>query len=502
MTLTNEPLEGPYQPVETDHLFVSTRPLLVLDHFRTPYVVSGETGCAGLCTLRAGTDGPELLWPSSFACDGDLVQAELRREPDQRIPLFARIVGDEEAQATLSEYGGRWTRFATVVQPDGGTLGSLWRHEDGSVFLPFDPDEAQLSLLSECYHAAMSGSVKRDFRRTAVRGYYRARSFMPRPVWIWLRRRYARVQARTTFPRWPIEPALDDLLDLLHSILQSIAGEPVPSIAPWPDGKRWALVCTHDVETQRGVAALDPVLAVERSLGVRSCWNFAPRRYEVTLDQVEGLIESGCEVGVHGLYHDGRDLDPDMLSERLPGMRRAADDWQATGFRAPATRRDWATMPLLGFDYDSSYPDTDPFEPQAGGCCAWLPFFNQSTVELPITMPQDHTLFVILRHRDEQTWVRKAQLLRARGGMALLDTHPDYLTDPTIFGSYRRFLERFAPDPDVWLALPDEVNTWWRRRADSRLVRTADSWTIAGPASGEASIAFRSYDPELPAVVS
>ena len=72
-------------------------------------------------------------------------------------------------------------------------------------------------------------------------------------------------------------------------------------------------------------------------------------------------------------------------------------------------------MPLLGFDYDSSYPDTDPFEPAAGGCCTWLPFFNGDLVELPITLPQDHTLFVILR-RDSRLWLEKADVLRRAAG--------------------------------------------------------------------------------------
>lgn len=497
MTLTNEPLERAGQ------LFTSTRPLLALDHFRTPYAVSGEARSAGLCTLHADPDGPALLWPSEPAADAESVAAALHHDLGPPIPLFARIVDDRRAQTMLSRHGGRWMRFGTIAPAAGGApaLGSLWRGEDGSVFLPFDPDEAQLSLLSERYHTALRGSLTRDCRRTAVRGYYRARGLVPRPVWIWLRRRYAPIQARATFPRWPVEPALHDLLDLLHSLFESIAGEPVPSIAPWPDGKRWALVLTHDVETQRGLDALDPVLELERSLGARSCWNFAARRYEVTLDHIERLLAGGCEVGVHGLYHDGRDLDPETLPERLPRMRRAAARWHATGFRAPATRRDWASMPLLGFEYDSSYPDTDPFEPQAGGCCAWLPFFNRTMIELPITMPQDHTLFVILRQRDEQTWVRKAQFLRSRGGMALLDTHPDYLTDPVIFDSYRRFLERFAPDPDAWLALPGEVNTWWRRRAASSLVRSPDGWTVTGPAAGEASIEFCSPDPDFSEVM-
>src|SRR5207248_2637619 len=115
------------------------------------------------------------------------------------------------------------------------------------------------------------------------------------------------------------------------------------------------------------------------------------------------------------------------LRERLPEIRRWADRWGAVGFRSPATHRAWSLMPLLGFDYDSSYPDTDPFEPQSGGCCSVLPYFNGDLVELPITLPQDHTLFVILGRRDERVWVEKADAVRRLGGMALLITHPDYM---------------------------------------------------------------------------
>jgi hypothetical protein len=62
-------------------------------------------------------------------------------------------------------------------------------------------------------------------------------------------------------------------------------------------------------------------------------------------------------------------------------IRQYANRWGAVGYRSPATHRRWEWMPLLGFEYDSSYPDTDPFEPQPGGCCTWLPYFNDGLVE-------------------------------------------------------------------------------------------------------------------------
>jgi hypothetical protein len=145
-------------------------------------------------------------------------------------------------------------------------------------------------------------------------------------------------------------------------------------------------------------------------------------------------------------------------------------------------------MPLLGFDYDTSFPDTDPYEPMPGGCCSWLPFFIDGLVELPVTLPQDHTMFVILRQENENVWVHKTELLRARGGMALMDTHPDYLAAPQIYAAYERFLERFAADPDSWHALPREVSAWWRRRAASRLEHDGQAWQIVGPAAADGRV--------------
>ena len=197
---------------------------------------------------------------------------------------------------------------------------------------------------------------------------------------------------------------------------------------------------------------------------------------------------------MHGLYHDGRDLESLADARGAPARdpRRGRAVGTPLGFRSPATHRSWELMPLLGFDYDSSYPDTDPFEPQAGGCCSLLPFFNENLVELPITLPQDHTAFVILRHADESIWVEKTSFIRSRGGMALLITHPDYFTDGKLVGCYERFLARFADDPSAWRALPRDVSAWWRRRAASGLELTDGEWRIVGPAADEGRVAFTS----------
>ena len=63
----------------------------------------------------------------------------------------------------------------------------------------------------------------------------------------------------------------------MFAILAGITGEPVPCIAPWPDGHTWALVLTHDVEQAEGFAAVGPVVDLERAHGLRSSWNLVPQ---------------------------------------------------------------------------------------------------------------------------------------------------------------------------------------------------------------------------------
>ena len=171
-----------------------------------------------------------------------------------------------------------------------------------------------------------------------------------------------------------------------------------------------------------------------------------------------------------------------------PPMRAAALRWGAEGFRSPATQRRWEWMPRLGFGYDTSFPDTDPYEPQPGGSCAWWPYHNETLVELPITMPQDHTLLTILRRDAETTWLDKARTLRERSGMALFLTHPDYLGTPEASTPYRRTLLALAEDATAWRALPREVAGWWRRRGDSTIEWDGDGWRVTGPASGDAVV--------------
>jgi peptidoglycan/xylan/chitin deacetylase (PgdA/CDA1 family) len=279
----------------------------------------------------------------------------------------------------------------------------------------------------------------------------------------------------------------DTLFDLIAASLG-----PVPTIGSWPRGKSWALVLTHDVEHRGGYESIERLCALERRRGFRSAWYLVPERdYAVDDVVVRALENDGFEVGVHGLKHDGRDLDPAVLPHRLSSIQAWRDRWGSVGFRSPATHRDWNLMPTLGFVYDSSSFDTDPFEPQSGGCCTWLPFHNGELVELPLTVTMDHTLFVVLRGTAD-VWTSKVDYLRSRGGMAVVLTHPDYMEEAERLEAYDRLLARYEGAGDLWAALPRDVARWWNRRAATSIEVAADgSLTLAGPAADEAEIVVR-----------
>jgi hypothetical protein len=484
-------------------VFEASHPFTFFDYFRVPYAISSPAAAqdrpaapASVGWLRAlgqaDKPGRSLFWlRPGTAQDAPDEICRLGRYRLADLTVVGHIALDAAVPGMLRGLGNGWRPADAILDADGQPAAAVWRDDSGNVFLPFDPGEVMHYFWSEEYRNVGRSATSALTRAVALRGYYLVRPLLPRALQLRLRRAFTRVQSKSSFPGWPIEDNLHNFYTWLFSVAADLAGGPVPFLDLWPGGRSWALVLTHDVETDIGCQRMDLLRGPEREHGYKSSWNFVPLRYQVRDDLVRSLQDEGCEVGVHGLLHDGRDLaSKRMVEKRLPAMRAAAKRWGAVGFRSPATQRHWELMPMLGFDYDSSYTDTDPYEPQPGGCCTYLPYFNQEMVELPITMAQDHTLFTILQHPDASTWWRKAQLVRERRGMVLILTHPDYADDRRIVDGYRRLLDEFAEDDTVWQALPKEVATWWRNRAVSSISEGEDGWRIVGPAAADGRVRF------------
>lgn len=138
---------------------------------------------------------------------------------------------------------------------------------------------------------------------------------------------------------------------------------------------------------------------------------------------------------------------------------------------------DW--MHHLNMLYATSTFDTDPFEPQSDSLGTIFPMWVRNSrdaagyIELPYTLAQDHGLFIILRERSIDIWKAKLDWIARQGGMALLNTHPDYmnfdhgrlLPEEYPVEHYRRLLEYLKEkyEERYWHATSRDVALFWRR---------------------------------------
>jgi peptidoglycan/xylan/chitin deacetylase (PgdA/CDA1 family) len=334
----------------------------------------------------------------------------------------------------------------------------------------------------------------REGRSPLLPIYYGIKPLLPRGLQLAARRFYAARQAARSFPAWPIEPIL---IEREHRTLLARMREQgeqrTPIVNFWPGRQRFASILTHDVEGSGGVDRIEAVREIERRHGFVSSWNFVAEWYPIPDGTFQRLREEGCEIGLHGITHDGKLFQSrSRFESELPAIHSYLREWGAVGFRSPATHRHAEWMPELGCLYDSSYPDSDPFEPQSGGCCSIFPFQLGELVELPITLIQDHTLWEILRDETIDRWVEKSRWIIENHGLVNLITHPDYLDSPARLEAYDAFLAFLASRQSGWHALPREVAQWWRDRAALEPAGDGAAVTLTGPepARSRASVAW------------
>lgn len=300
-----------------------------------------------------------------------------------------------------------------------------------------------------------------------TRAYFRMKPFIPRTLRLALRRRRARGIVDRCRDVWPIDSA---------------AAAPPDGWQGWPDGNAFALVITHDVESRAGLKKVRELADLEVSLGLRSSFNFIPEGPYDDPAEVRAWLENrGFEVGVHDLNHDGRLYGSRQgFREKAGRINGYLKDWRAVGFRSGFMLRQLDWIHDLEVEYDASTFDTDPFEPQPEGSRTIFPFVvkpegrGEGYVELPYTLPQDSTLFLLLGEEDPGIWKQKLDWIAEKGGLALVNIHPDYIdfsgkrTSSCYPSSlvkeffdylYSRHRGRF------WNPLARDLAQWYRRQA-------------------------------------
>jgi glycosyltransferase involved in cell wall biosynthesis/peptidoglycan/xylan/chitin deacetylase (PgdA/CDA1 family) len=292
--------------------------------------------------------------------------------------------------------------------------------------------------------------------------YYFIKPFMPWRVRLALRRRRAASRRAAYRDVWPIDQE---------------AGKIPPSWPGWPEGKQFAFVLTHDVEGSKGLSRVPRLMDLETRQGFRSSFNFVPEgEYVVAADLRAKIAQEGFEIGAHGLEHDGKlYASKDEFAAKATRIREYLQKWNASGFRSPLMQHKLPWIHQLGVEYDASTFDTDPFEPEPDAVGTIFPFWvpgpdGSGFVELPYTLAQDFTLFVVLRETNIDIWKKKLDWVAERGGMALLNTHPDYMCfegspkkDEFPVALYEEFLSyaREKYGDSMWAVNPRELSRFY-----------------------------------------
>jgi hypothetical protein len=371
------------------------------------------------------------------------------------------------------------------------------RRNDSDVHLPFDPIQVVENLRKEGYVKVSHTNQDRIFDSPLIRkAYYSVRELLPVSVRKHFQKLYLSDWRKLRFPNWPVDFTVDNIHEELLRLSMEAAGvQRVPFIWFWPKGAPNCLIMTHDVETAEGRDFTPQLMDIDQKYGVKASFQVIPeKRYEVPEEYLQDIKRRGFEVNIHDLTHDGQLYqDRGIFLERAKKINEYARKFGACGFRAGVMYRNLDWFDAYEFSYDMSVPNVAHLDPQRGGCCTVFPYFVGKILEIPLTTCQDYSLFQILNDYSIDLWKKQLDLLRQRNGLMSFIAHPDYLITPQARGVYEAlldYLRQMVDRENIWVALPKEVDRWWRARSEMKLVQKGDDWEVQGPDSERARVAY------------
>lgn len=316
-----------------------------------------------------------------------------------------------------------------------------------------------------------------------TRLYYEIKPFLPFRIRNELRRWSVRRKLAEVGDIWPIDPT---------------AGVTPDGWPGWPDGKRFAVLLAHDVETEKGLENVKPLVELEESFGFKSVFYFVPEKYRTPRELRDYLQDHGFEVGIHGLKHDGKLYKSrTIFRKRAERINHYLKEWRVCGFRSPLMQHNLEWLHDLEIEYDASTFDTDPFEPQPDAIQSIYPMWiyppagsgersrNDGYIEIPYTLPQDSTLFLLLENAGIDVWRKKANWLIEKGGLVNVTIHPDYIdlrNNGTVTGKYplklyTEFLKYLKNhfDGQFWQPTPAQLAVWFKKMHLDRSFNHGDS---------------------------
>jgi hypothetical protein len=374
------------------------------------------------------------------------------------------------------------------------------RAQNSRCQLPFDLDEIVENLRYERYGTARIAVRRFVAQSVGRKTYYAMRPFLPTSFRKHLQRMALRGWDQTPFPGWPIDQTVDRLFDhMMGLVVRANPGERIPFIWFWPDGFSSCAIMTHDVETAAGRDFCHTLMDLDDRFGIKASFQLIPEgRYDVPEAFLNTLRKRGFEINVHDFNHDG-DLfrDREQFLRRVVRINEYGKKFQADGYRSGVLYRNLDWYESFDYSYDMSVPNVGHLDPQPGGCCTTKPYFIGKILEIPVVSTQDYTLFHILRQYSTDLWEQQIEIILEQNGLISFIVHPDYLFDKRareVYIALLSLLSYLRKESKLWIALPRQLNEWWRKRNEMRLVKEGSSWQIDGPDKHRARIAYATLE--------
>ena len=274
----------------------------------------------------------------------------------------------------------------------------------------------------------------------------------------------------------------DFSVDIWHFLVKGIMNElGYENVPLWPEGKSYAVVLNHDVDTEWGFKNKEGIewfRDIEEKLNLRSAWMVVTKLQGVGQKHLQDLLEGGHEIGCHSTVHDHSIayLPDNEIYQRLESAKDFFHDFECVGFRSPSYHRSEALYRGLDhfLEYDMSMHDT--FEnlnsPAASfeGCSTCFPFTVEGTnlLQIPTSVPEDLVLEMMGQTPEQaiKTQIKKIYSIRKREGVANILTHPEpqLSARPAWRKCYESVLKEISDDQKAWFVLPKDLTAWWKKR--------------------------------------
>lgn len=236
------------------------------------------------------------------------------------------------------------------------------------------------------------------------------------------------------------------------------------------------------IEIEAGLAATYFVIPTKNYPGRPLMGNGISRRaarYDVSdvKQQLQKVISSGCEVGLHGI---------DTWADSAKGREERDRVAQSLGTNVTGVRMHWlffneespAVLERAGFSYDSTigYRETVGF--RAGTAQAYKPLTVEALLELPLHV-MDTALFYpnYLNLSEEDAERRVWQMIDNAaefGGALTVNWHDRSIAPERLWDGFYLKLLRELKVRGAWFATADQAVSWFRKRRSAAVEATHD----------------------------